>query len=179
MNDQEETWLPVSGFHGYEVSNQGSVRSWRNNGPGVALRAEPRAVGPSVKNNGYLSVNLWADGKRSSISVHRLVLSAVVGPAKDGQVCRHLDGDKKNNRAANLAWGTASDNMQDAVRHGTHSGLHRYGADHYKAKLTPEQVLEIRRLTANGNSRHKVAEMLGISEGNVSYVIYGGWKSVA
>ena len=38
----------------------------------------------------------------------------------NGDVVRHLDGDKENNRAENLAWGTDSENMIDQVRHGNH-----------------------------------------------------------
>src|SRR5262249_12949164 len=33
---------------------------------------------------------------------------------------RHLNGIRTDNRPENLAWGTKSENMQDAVRHGTH-----------------------------------------------------------
>lgn len=179
MIETKETWRPIEGFPGYEVSNAGGVRSWRKNGPGGYRASEPRAVLPSTKNNGYLSVNLWCDGQRSSHSVHRLVLTAFAGPPAEEQVCRHLNGNQRDNAIGNLAWGTASDNMKDAVRHGTHPGLHYCGTKHYAAKLTPEQVREIRRLTANGNSRYKVADALGISAGNVSYVRYGGWKNVA
>ncbi len=52
--------------------------------------------------------------------VHRLVLLAFKGPRPDGQYCRHLNGVPTDNRLANLAWGTKSENTFDKVGHGTH-----------------------------------------------------------
>lgn len=113
----DELWRPAPGFPGYEVSNLGRVAS---------LRRRPRRILSPYLNprqaHGYFHVTLSCDseGRRRRPSVHRLVAEAFHGaaPSPDHQV-RHLDGNRFNNTAANLAWGTASENRLDRVRHGT------------------------------------------------------------
>ncbi len=53
---------------------------------------------------------------------------------------RHLDTNMNNNRASNLAWGTALDNMADARLHGKTVKGERNGM----ARLTAERVAEMR-----------------------------------
>lgn len=120
-SDQIERWLPVVGYEGaYEVSDLGRVRAlsritdrgrrWR----GRELRA-------STMPHGYRIVTLWRDGAQSTALVHRLVLTAFVGPPTGGQEALHADGDPANNELANLSWGSHSANMLDQVAHGTHA----------------------------------------------------------
>jgi hypothetical protein len=112
-----EEWRPVTIAPGrYEVSNMGRVRSVGLNG------RQPRDKSVFLV-QGYPKVTLYpAVGQRAMLSVHRLVALAFLGPQPDEKsVVRHLDGNPKNNVTANLAWGTASENMRDAVRHGTHA----------------------------------------------------------
>jgi len=44
---------------------------------------------------------------------------AFFGPPPKGIQVRHLNGNPKDNRLENLAYGTRSDNAKDAIRHGT------------------------------------------------------------
>ena len=109
---QPETWARVPGYEGlYEVSNLGEVWSLQT---GRVLRQNPSS-------GGYLVVTLCRAGRQKTHTVHRLVLTAFVGPCSAGMQARHLDGNQRNNRLDNLAWGTASENSRDRVRHGTHS----------------------------------------------------------
>jgi len=105
-----ERWLPVPGYEGrYEVSDLGRVRGQRGHRK------------PWIAGKGYLYLSLHRGrGTRKNFTIHQLVLLAFVGPRRLDQECRHLDGNKLNNRLANLAWGTASENELDKVRHGTH-----------------------------------------------------------
>jgi hypothetical protein len=50
--------------------------------------------------------------------VHQLVARAFLGLRPEGQVTRHLDDDVMNNSISNLAYGTKSENREDAVRNG-------------------------------------------------------------
>ena len=68
----------------------------------------------------YLFVRLSRDGQAKTIAVHALVLTAFDKPRPVGLETRHLNGDAHDNRIANLAWGTRSENTLDQVRHGTH-----------------------------------------------------------
>ena len=54
--------------------------------------------------------------------VASLVAFAFIGPRPDGNVVRHLDGNKDNNRADNLAYGTHQDNADDDRRLGVRRG---------------------------------------------------------
>lgn len=112
-----ETWRPVAGYEGlYEVSDFGRVRSLpRATTAGRVLK--PR-VQPS---RGYRCVFLSRDGRITTKQVHRLVLESFVGPCPADQECRHLDGDKLNNLATNLVWGTRSQQRLDDVRNGRHA----------------------------------------------------------
>ena len=109
---------PVLGHEGaYEVSNHGRVRSldrtiiYKNGRvqqyPGRILKLLPAS-------NAYLQVKV--DSKKL---VHRLVLEAFVGPPREGEECRHLDGNPKNNHLTNLRWGSRRENSLDRTRHGT------------------------------------------------------------
>lgn len=100
-----EEWRPVPGFLGYEVSDQGRVRS--------LLGPEPLIMRPHTRKTGYRHVVLHGKTR----FVHHLVLEAFVGPRTDGQECRHLDGQPGNNWLTNLRWGTRAEQMDDKARH--------------------------------------------------------------
>lgn len=107
-----EQWAPVAGAEGrYEVSDLGRVRS--------LLGRSPRLLKPGVGSNGYLTVNIYDGGQpRRRRSVHQLVAEAFIGPHPPETDVRHLNGVKSDCRAANLAYGTRSQNMLDLVGHG-------------------------------------------------------------
>jgi hypothetical protein len=105
-------WRPVVGYEGlYEVSDQGQIRSLRL---GRILRTHPATAG------GYPQLHLRDHNSvKKHLNVHPLVATAFHGPRPDGHECRHLNGDPTDNRAVNLCWGTAAENAQDRIDHGT------------------------------------------------------------
>lgn len=115
-----EEWRAIPGYEGaYEVSSLGRVRSLtRVTDRGRKWRG--RLMTPCPLNNDYLIVTLWKDGRQRSPLVHRLVLSAFVGPPDEGTEAMHLDGDRTNNAITNLSWGTHAENQLAQVAHGTH-----------------------------------------------------------
>lgn len=70
---------------------------------------------------GYKVVSLYKDRHRSLMTVHKIVMLAFVGERPEGMETRHLDGDPTNNCLSNLAYGTAVENAQDQLRHGTNN----------------------------------------------------------
>lgn len=115
----EEQWRPVAGQDGYEVSDQGRVRSLtrtilRSNGSPLTLRGKTLRPWPDGK--GYSSVYL---GRGNAHRIHRLVLEAFLGPCREGLEARHRDGDRTNPALVNLAYGTRSENSHDKRAHGT------------------------------------------------------------
>lgn len=83
-------------------------------------------------------------------------------------MCRHLDGNPSNNRPENLRWGTAKENSDDMIRHGTRL----YGESNHKAKLSEQQVLDIYARRIRGNAR-ALADEMGVKEWTV-YKIWSG-----
>lgn len=65
-------------------------------------------------------VDLFTPAGRVKKKVHSLVAEHFVGARPEGTDIRHLDGDKLNNAATNLAYGSRSENNLDQVMHGTH-----------------------------------------------------------
>ena len=117
-------WMPVAGSEGrYEVSNLGEVRSVDREivgANGVLQRRRGRTLKPVPASHGYLTVAIYRPDGRRTETVHDLVCTAFHGPRPDGMEVRHLNGQRLDNRADNLAWGTHSENVADTVTHGTH-----------------------------------------------------------
>jgi hypothetical protein len=118
MRMDTEVWRDAVGYEGrYEVSDRGRVRS--------LLGKAPLILRPGTDSSGHKFVSLRKDGKSHSIAVHKLVLTAFVGPRPEGLVTRHLDGVHENNALTNLCYGTQSENQYDRVRLGTHASSNR------------------------------------------------------
>jgi hypothetical protein len=107
-----ESWLPVVGYDGlYEVSDLGRVRSLpRQRTAGGILR-------PGTT-YGYHRVSLSDGNVRRNLLVHRIVLLAFVGEPPEGFQAAHRNGDRTDNRLANLYWATREENTQDRHEHG-------------------------------------------------------------
>jgi hypothetical protein len=89
--------------------------------------------------------------------------------------CRHLDGDPANNHIDNLCWGTRSQNVYDAIRHGTFL----LGVRHPGAKLNPGLVHMVRFMAREGWTQRRIAARLGVTPGSVQAILEGrNWKHV-
>lgn len=165
-NNMTEEWRPVPGYGTlYEVSNLGRVRSnrrrWRSGEPRM-LRAKPTR-------SGYIPVTL-SDGTRHEAKLlHHIVLEAFHGPRPSGAVARHLDDDRANNTAANLAWGTQADNVRDAVR----NGRVPRGSNHHMTVLSEDQVVTLRIRYEDGESASVLSREYGIDKYSVYNICSG------
>lgn len=104
----------------YVITEDGRVFSrtnWRGYGE--------RELSQLPHKDGYLSVRLVIEGRRRRFLVHRLVAASYLPPRPSPvHEIRHLDGNKRNNAAWNLAWGTRKENADDREAHGrTSRGL--------------------------------------------------------
>ena len=162
-----EKWKPVVGYEGiYEVSDSGRVRT-DSRASSVHKRYRPGTVlKPNEASNGYLHVPLNRKGKKLP-TIHSLVLTAFKGPKPAGQESRHIDGNNKNNKAKNLAWGTRKQNASDRITHGTSLN----GTRHPLSKLTENQVLEIRQMWERGSTQAFLAVNFRISKSNVRSIL--------
>ena len=136
-----EEWRKVPGFDDYEISSFGRLKSWlpiRNYAPAPK---HGNILNPTRDKDGYYKTVLRNNGQRRSVRICVLVCSAWHGerPTK-ASVVRHLDGSKDNDTPDNLCWGTAKENSDDTLRHGTRVNGERVNT----CKLTAQDVLNIR-----------------------------------
>lgn len=147
-NLKKEIWKAIPGYEGhYEVSDLGKVKSLprivrhkiygRQPVNGVTLK-------PAIKKGGYSQVNLNKNGKTTSCGVHSLVILAFCRKLLPGEVVMHLERVSINhdNSLANLRIGSPICNAAFKVDDGTAT----IGEKHPNAKLTKEQVVEIKKL---------------------------------
>jgi hypothetical protein len=106
-----EQWRAIPGWSDYEASDQGRIRSTKGSRQHI-LRGSVNA--------GYRVVALSQDHRRLDRKVSVLVALAFFGPRPAGMVVRHIDGNSRDDRLSNLAYGTFSQNTLDSIAHGTH-----------------------------------------------------------
>ena len=145
-----EQWKDIPGYEGlYKVSDLGRVKSLNRINPyGRFVKGKILKL---IRNGkyGHLMTHLCKNNRSKNYLVHRLVLLAFVGQCPKGMETRHLDGNPTNNHLINLKWGTAKENQQDSIRHGTKSNppqRDNRGERNGQAKLIKKQILEIRKL---------------------------------
>jgi hypothetical protein len=156
----------------YEVSSLGRVRRAR---PGRRTWAG-RLLTPTLMKIGYLKVSPVIDGKNVLIPIHVLVAECFLGPCPEGHEVNHIDGNKANPVVTNLEYVTHAENMRHAVR----AGLQKIGADHGGAKLTEDDVREIRAMRLAGASLPTICERFGIGRPTASQIANRKtWRHVA
>jgi hypothetical protein len=135
---------------------------------GVLIYGNGDIYGPSGRrlmpsmSRGYERVTLYyPNGKRRTVAVHVLVCTEFHGPRPSPlHEVRHLNGVKTDNSATNLIWGTKEENEADKLLHGTSN-----------AKVTEDQVREIRDRHANGEGRVSLAQAYGITASSVGRIV--------
>lgn len=162
-------WHDIPGYEGvYQVSNGGDIKRVKVYG-GVSLRK-------TRPQNGYRLIFLRLKGQSNRHFVHRLVMLAFVGECPIGKQVNHKNGIKDDNRLENLEYVTPSENKRHAV-----DVLKKHiGEQNNKAKLTAVQVVEIRRLHAEGNTKiEALARMYKVSGVSIRAVLSREtWKHV-
>lgn len=138
---------------GYEVTRDGRVFSVSSNWRGYGRRE----MRQTLNADGYPSVRIIIDGKRKRMAVHRLVAQTYLPPRPSpNHEVRHLDGNRLNPHASNLAWGTAKENAADRERHGRTSR----GASHSFAIKRSNHAEVVRAFHAD-RARAAIAKATG------------------
>ncbi|MFA4834839.1 MAG: NUMOD4 domain-containing protein [Dehalococcoidia bacterium] len=186
-NPDVEQWKEIPGHPGYEVSDRGRVRSyWTRVSRGDHETGSKGAIGPVPQkilkpirgSAGYARACLWQNGKKTFITLCRLVLLAFVGPCPQDMECCHNDGNHTNDLIVNLRWDTHENNCQDTVNHGKARGAQ--GEKHSRAKLTDQDILEIRTLFKKGLTKAQLTAMYPVDFSNVSRIIdRKTWRHIA
>ena len=168
----EEIFFYLPGYRWeYQVSNYGRVWSVPRR---VRKRCGTRPIGGHfmkelLLDKGYKSIKLGKGPLAGPTGVHRIVLETFAGPKPENLQCRHLDGNPGNNKMDNLVWGTAKENSQDRIRHGTQAR----GEDNGNAKLQDADISEIHQLYTSGLTFDEIGGRYGVSGEAVRFVITG------
>lgn len=167
-----EEWRPVVGAEEwYDVSSHGRVRSWHQYGgrlPEVRVRAAvPRITKPYVRPDGHIQVAINTVKRMRPRKAHRLVAAAFLGEEPPGMEVCHNDGDPANNHVSNLRYGTRAENIADRYKHGWVNRGEAHGAN----KLTEPDVLEIKRLLAEGKLfQREIGAKFGVSQAAIGKI---------
>ena len=158
-----EAWSDIDNTE-YCVSDEGRIASRKF--------GKWRIMKPWVATNGYLLVEIHAGESRTAARVHRMVAERFIGPAPTpAHEINHKDGDKTNNRAANLEWVTRSQNQIHAHHVlGCAVPTTQRGASQWMAKLTDEKIREIRKRREGGEFLKDIAADYGVSMGHVGLI---------
>lgn len=168
----------IPGFPRYAINEHGTILSICS--PSGRGKDRPwenaRTVTHVVRPKGYHVISLCgANGDKRIRTVHVLVLEAFVGPCPDGMQCRHIDGNPANNHISNLVWGTSLENNRDKILHGTSNKGERGS----KAKLTNEDVIEIRKRRANGETMEAIAKDFPLKKNSIYNIVNRRtWKHI-
>lgn len=172
-----EVWLPIRGYEGlYEVSNNARVRRIGKAARTGKGRGGGAVIGRFLKQHltrfGYLSVQLWKDGKVKNFQVHRLVADVFCGGLTPDQEVNHKDGVKTHNEPENLEVVTRSENIRHAYRLGLMTSNVPSGQAHHNATLTDEQVKMVRRLFSSENwSGPRLAREFGVNHSTIYRIV--------
>ncbi|HEY0586229.1 MAG TPA: HNH endonuclease, partial [Pseudoduganella sp.] len=131
-----------------------------------------RMLKVTVDEDGYGTVHIGVDKKKTKLRVNRAVLMAFVGMPPEGMESCHNNGNPRDNTLGNLRWDTHFNNNQDRVKHGTYAT----GEAHPMARISAEMVLEIYRSDERGSL---LAKRLGVCPTQVSSIRLGHiWSTV-
>lgn len=144
----KEKWKNVKGFENYLVSNKGRIMNGKT---GKILRP--------YDSHGYEKVDLYQNGKRKKLKVHRLVAQAFIDNPHNFETVNHLDEVKVNNKADNLEWLSLADNI-------------RYS--HCK----PVEMYDLKsgRLLCTFNSLTECSRLTGFDDSTISKACRGQYK---
>lgn len=155
---QNKRVYPIPGFVGYYISKSGGV--WSD-------KSEKWLVPIHCNRWGHLRISLYREGQEYKTLIHRLVLETFIGPCPSGMEACHNNGNSGDNRLGNLRWDTRSNNIVDAIKHGTWFNTDK--KNHRGAILNRLQVRVIRRLLEFERLKQReIANIFAVSQRAIS-----------
>lgn len=158
-----EIWKPIPEYERlYCASNMGRIKKLCHPNNDKIMRQN--------FSRDYLVVGLTGyDKERKTQRVHRLVATTFKNSKDKNLEVNHINGIKSDNRDCNLEWIEHSENSK-----------HMYVSGNVVKKLTPETVLEIKKMLNEGAIQKEIAEKFNVSRSTISEInTMKKWVNVA
>lgn len=177
-----ENWKDINGFPGYQVSDQGRVRTfWKRKhyptgyGSYNIIGDTPKIMSQSNDGNGYMKVMLYnqSDKKRYCKKVHRLVAESFINHDSCYDTVDHIRSGaigKLDNSVKNLRWVTRVENVQKAYRDGMCD-------ERIRKSRQPIMAIDLWA----GKERYfesivEASRSLGVNNGSISHILSGDYE---
>ena len=155
---KQEIWKDIKDFPGYQVSNLGRVRSFRDYHGNIT--DDFKILKSTINKDGYHELSLYTiDREKVTKRVHRLVINTFLGE-HPGLVVNHINGIKTDNNLTNLEFVTPEQNSTLASQMGL-----------YRTKSI--KIVETGEIF---NSVKECAESLSVHPSDISHVLSGTKK---
>jgi hypothetical protein len=145
--------IPVSEIKNkYHVSHMGTIHNIKTK----------RKLNGWVSKSGYQYFDLYL-GKEDRYSAHRLIATFFIPNPFNYPCVNHIDGDKSNNIVDNLEWCTHQENT-----------IHAYKKNLIKNRRVgrfTSKKLDMVRYLYKKYSQDDIAELLGVTQANISVVL--------
>lgn len=164
-------WKDVKKFEGlYQVSNKGEVRSVDRvvvNRLGRKRFFKGRVLTQYTDKYGYHVVGLRDRDRKITAKVHRLVALSFLPGVAEGYTVNHKDFNRKNNLIENLEWLSPEEN----VKYSHVNNRYPVGECSGRAKLSDEDVKNMRHLYKTYGKPNKIAEQFNVSRSTVHRIV--------
>jgi hypothetical protein len=171
-----EEWKATVEFpEDYDISSVGRLRRTSpGKGATVGRIRKVRLL------NGYPAYWIKIGGVVTVRYAHRLVADAFLGPIPAGMQVNHKDGNRACCDVANLEIVTNGENRAHAYRVlGVPPNRGPVGCDHPNAKLTWEQVCDVRKAHSDGVGSVELSHRYGISRQGIYRIVTGKVRQLA
>lgn len=137
---------------------------------GIRITPSPRHRAEYIQRQGYLLVAVTIQNSRYVAGAHRIVWTYFNGAIPESLTINHKNGVKNDNRLENLELATMSQQRQHALQVLNVDRNRPKGSKHPKTKLLEADVLEIRRLRAEGMMVKTIALRYGMKPKAISAI---------
>ena len=178
MNDTQEIWKEIPGWEGYySISSLGRAKSHKriitekksSLKTQIKYEIPEKILNPNIDKIGRHRISLSKNSKITTRFIHTLVLMTFVGKRAADKECCHKDGNPGNNKLDNLYYGTRSENIADAKKHGTFPmGENRPGAI-----LNNQKAKSIYDRAKHGCNIQLLADEFGVKRATINQILRG------
>jgi len=177
MKCETEIWKDIIDYENlYQISNIGRVKSFdqilrgRNNSSRkIKGRILVLDISKTMRNF-YPKVTLVKNNVKTRVWVHRLVAQAFIPNPENKPCVNHINGIKTDNRVENLEWVTISENSKHAYKIGLITYRNPHGENSGNARLTLNDVIEIRNYLSMGGVQKDLAKKFKVSQSQISAI---------